>query len=1527
MKIRLFFTFIICFLILSICNAFSQTATFAALTGGLQSGAITNGQSQVVLIGFSANVTGGSITFTQFNINWTTASTSQSHLANGTLYRCPTSTFNASTSTPVGNVTFSGSNITVNSLNETISGSTNYYFLVADAVYSSGTTDYNGQIYINTATFAVDNNSNSYAAWISDYIGYVFNSGSSPYPVVVANNTTGLTSTATTLTAASSGVALFGFSVTTTANTSFTAFEINSNLSNLSTYFTTSKFQLWSGTTAGFANASNTGATATVSGSYVQFNKSLAVNKTTKYFYLVATPSGLGTFPATVQFNLGDGQSSSALTTSSTTYNNFTATGNIYNMNGTTVTVTSAQNGVLTNGTTMSSGQTGMALFGFGISAASTISVTGFNINSTLSNTASYFGNGRLYSNTSNTFTGSTQVTGATVTFSGSYANVTFGTAISVTTTTKYYFLVADNAGAAPTSGITVAFNFTSGQSQSAVTQTGSSYNTFNITGNTYTLPPPFLTVTGENSTTTNGITSGNLVYGQTNIVLFGFGVTAGGAPYTLNTFNIKTSGGENGYFSNARLYRSTTAVFPGGTPLYTAALSGASPGVFISGGGYFNCNVTETIPAGTTYYYWLVADYTVNFGSSGSFTCSFASGQAEPAFISNSPYSTYNTFNVTGNSFNIVTSEYWIGAISGDLTNALNFQALNGGNGTVPVGTSIVLNIGGIAYTHAPSITASGTTTLGGVTFGSAVSNPTLTIASGSTLNLTSGLVVSNPNATISGGTVTLASTGTSSIGASSLLTLSNTTLNVNGALNVVSGGTVIASGTGSVIMGTGGSLNVAGSVTIGNALTVNQVGTSASPTLTGAGNINIAPAATLNVNSGDVLYTTLTGKLTLKSDSTGSASVGQITATSIAGPGADSIRAERFITGGLGHRGYYLLSSPVYAAAVSPNNVYDLHYLIYGGMYLTGATGFDKAGNPSLYFYREDQIPTNTTFTGGNFWGVSTFNNTNPYDYNLNGQPTIYNLPVGNGFMVFFRGARSAGTLADETTTGFLTAPTVTLSSYGTLNAGQIVVRDWFTPSSANLSYTTTIDNASVRGFNLVGNPYASSIDWETYNTTSATTGIYASNISNTVYEYNILTHNYDTYQVGGGYTNEGTNTIVSGQGFFVQANGASPELIFNESAKTSTQNTGATLFMSTRAAVATAKAAKTPDQHLRLQLFKDSVNKDNIYVSFNAKASLKYVLNEDALYIQGTGQVNFASFSSDHIALAINKLPLPTTKSDTISLRVNATATGAYSLNMLDVTSLSTNYEVWLMDANTKDSVNMRQTASYPFNINLSDTTTYGSRRFSLIIRENPGKKLRLVDFDAAKVSKGVQLTWTTKNELNTTIFTVERSVDKGITFSPVGGFTSSSQGTYSLMDNDPLNGTDEYRLKLMDIDGNITYSAVQSVNYLNSTSNTNNIIVYPNPVKTILNVIITPAGTASGFTAELVSSLSSLLTAAGKADRYSITIVNNLGAVVKTAQTNQLIWQTDVSRLMPGTYVVQVVSKSGKGITGQTTFIKL
>ncbi|GAC1308265.1 MAG: hypothetical protein NVSMB24_21630 [Mucilaginibacter sp.] len=684
------------------------------------------------------------------------------------------------------------------------------------------------------------------------------------------------------------------------------------------------------------------------------------------------------------------------------------------------------------------------------------------------------------------------------------------------------------------------------------------------------------------------------------------------------------------------------------------------------------------------------------------------------------------------------------------------------------------------------------------------------------------------------------------------------------------------------------------------------------------------------------------MTGKLTLKSDATGSASVGQILSTSITGSGADSIHVERFMTGGTSpstHRGYYLFSSPVYSATANSNKVYDLHYLQYGGMYLTGlggtASGFDKAGSPTIYLFREDQAPNNSAFSAGNFPGISKINNTNKYDYNVNGGSTIYNLPVGNGMMVFFRGNRNAGNVYQETYTTFVSAPTVTLNTAGTLNAGQVVFHDWYKPSSANLGWSNATANSSVRGFNLVGNPYASSIDWDTYTNTNNGTGIYASaNVSNFVYEFNVLNHNYDTYQKGtggnGAKTGNATHIIVSGQGFYVLAAVDSTEqLIFNESAKINAQNTGLNLYMSTRANMS-ALAAPAPEPHLSLKLLKDSVNTDNIYIGLTSAASAKYVFNEDAPYKPGGGQVSLASLSSDNLPLTINKMPFPKLKGDTIPIRVGVNATGTYTFNMAETSSMPAIYEVWLMDAFTKDSLDMRQNSIYSFNVNLSDATTFGSARFKVIIRENPALAIHLLSFTGTKAITGAQINWTTENEQNYTNFTVERSTDKGLTFTALGNVASSSQGTYGFLDANPLLGVDMYRLKITDLNGTITYSNVVSLSYTSSPIVINNPLqVYPNPVANTLNLTITP----NSSTTSVASAVSAGLASSGgvaqvpQLEEYSVTIVNNSGVVLKRAVSNKATWQADVSNFMPGSYVIQVVSKSGKGVMGQCVFIKL
>ncbi|HEY2582645.1 MAG TPA: hypothetical protein VGI43_12605, partial [Mucilaginibacter sp.] len=188
-------------------------------------------------------------------------------------------------------------------------------------------------------------------------------------------------------------------------------------------------------------------------------------------------------------------------------------------------------------------------------------------------------------------------------------------------------------------------------------------------------------------------------------------------------------------------------------------------------------------------------------------------------------------------------------------------------------------------------------------------------------------------------------------------------------------------------------------------------------------------------------------------------------------------------------------------------------------------------------------------------------------------------------------------------------------------------------------------------------------------------------------------------------------------------------------------------------------TANTPATP-QYLVLQLAGSGNSTDGTMIVFKPTASTAYVNSEDAIYFQGMGSVSLSSFSSDNIPLAINVLPLPKT-SLTINLNVNALTDGIYKLNMASMSALPKIFEIWLMDGYKRDSLDYRNNTTYAFNIYTSDVATYGGQRFSLVIRQNPALGIHLLNFTAAKATAGAQVTWLVENEVDYTVFTVQRS----------------------------------------------------------------------------------------------------------------------------------------------------------------------
>jgi hypothetical protein len=651
---------------------------------------------------------------------------------------------------------------------------------------------------------------------------------------------------------------------------------------------------------------------------------------------------------------------------------------------------------------------------------------------------------------------------------------------------------------------------------------------------------------------------------------------------------------------------------------------------------------------------------------------------------------------------------------------------------------------------------------------------------------------------------------------------------------------------------LGTGNStaaLTLSGkTLTLTNGLTVNTT-TTATIMGTGAGAVILSPRSIVNLSGALTLTSTSTTFFTLQSDATGDASIGQVaTGGSITGSAASSINVQRYLTGGsFVNRGYRLLSSPVYAATLgtSPNqyNICSINYLI-SSIFLTGTTGtsggFDATpgpNNPTLYLYRENLTVNTGGFTGGNFRGINNINAAPNYTLDIDGGP--FNIPVANGYLCFFRGSRS-------TVNPFSTATTplaATLTATGTLNIGNITVNNWFASPlpNSNLSYTAA---SPFPGFTLVGNPYASAIDWDTFQTTSlATGGIYGTSaISPTIYELDPVSHNFGAYMAGSGGTgtNNSSNIISSGQGFFAVATGTGAQLTFTESAKTSTQNTGTNLLMGKPVNLA-------GNQSLRVKLAKDASNAEDIVINFSSMATGKFTAATDAEYIQGYGTVNLSGISQDNIKVAIHSMPLPKLQEQALKLYVTASASGNYTLALNEINALPRLYDIWLIDHYMKDSLDFRQYPVYNLGIDISDTSSFGNNRFTLVIRQNQAYAYRLLDFTAAKVADArqqVQVNWKTTNEGNYTTFTVERSTDGGKTYSVIGGATGTGLGNYGLVDKSPVTGLNMYRLQQEDINNTITYSNIVNIQFSPQSSNltVNNVLVYPNPGGSTVNLAI-------------------------------------------------------------------------------------
>ncbi len=161
------------------------------------------------------------------------------------------------------------------------------------------------------------------------------------------------------------------------------------------------------------------------------------------------------------------------------------------------------------------------------------------------------------------------------------------------------------------------------------------------------------------------------------------------------------------------------------------------------------------------------------------------------------------------------------------------------------------------------------------------------------------------------------------------------------------------------------------------------------------------------------------------------------------------------------------------------------------------------------------------------------------------------------------------------------------------------------------------------------------------------------------------------------------------------------------------------------------------------------------------------------------------------------------------------------------------------------------------------------------------------VHLIDFTGSQDGKGVLLNWKVANELNFSHYGIERSTN-GRSFGTIGTVAATNSNlaikNYSFFDNNPAEGKNFYRLKLVDKDGLFSYSNIVSVNFGAAFE----ISVYPNPFAGKLNIMVK-----------------------GGSNTGNMVAVYDLSGKKLLQQTfNGASTTLEVTNLSTGTYVVQV-----------------
>ncbi|MBS1557193.1 MAG: T9SS type A sorting domain-containing protein [Bacteroidetes bacterium] len=693
------------------------------------------------------------------------------------------------------------------------------------------------------------------------------------------------------------------------------------------------------------------------------------------------------------------------------------------------------------------------------------------------------------------------------------------------------------------------------------------------------------------------------------------------------------------------------------------------------------------------------------------------------------------NNLTLTAGTFNISSPVSMTNA-SGTLTLTAGTLAITANNLSLANGTNIS-RAAGVISTSSPGggpwdVIYTGTSKTTGLEIPSSGnvlsvtlnnnSGTTITLQAGQALNVTNAFTITNSGRTFSSGSNnvsvgTLVNNGTftaSSAAASTGLTLNGNFTNAgtfnanNGTVHV--GAPVTISGTiptfNNFVIDAAGSFTTPASFPLTGSLTNNGSFTATGSTVLFSGN-----TAKQILGSNKIIFTnlTLTGgtnanDLTLATTA-GADVLGIVNLIGVPNPAVLTINASCPFT---------LLSTadrPTVDASIAT---------IPAGSSITGKVTvqryMSKIGVAAYNYqvYHDISSPVNTNVADlqnslpitGNFTGasvVSGVTNSNPGSAAM----SWYNETQAGGIDVGWTDFPADGT---DNTASFVKGRGYSLFVFGSdppvsgsgMAKWSLTGPIWSGSFNLPVTYTNT-GNASADGWNLVGNPYPSTIDWK------AGSGWTKTNVDDAIYidDYNTANPVFAAYVNGVG-TNGGTQYVATGQGFWVHANAAAPVVGVSENVKVAGQQT--TFFRQAE-----------PSNLIRVALTDVNALRDETVIYFSDSATVGFDKRYDARKLNNQyGYLNLSSLSPVNEPFAIHAMPFDNSAcAMTVPLKITNVVSGNYSLEFSEFQSMPASLSIKLVDKYIPNSqIDIRQTQAYSFSIDQTKPASIDSTRFSLL-----------------------------------------------------------------------------------------------------------------------------------------------------------------------------------------------------------------